>query len=278
MRADLHVHSVYSDGAHSPEELALFAKQKGVQLISVTDHDSFIGDDEKRKAFTGMGISYLTGVEISAYQGKTKVHITGYGYDAASPLCKAYHAERVLAADKRLDDVLQKLRFYKNISLSKESVYRQLKVKDIPVHTMHVVRALVEEGRFSSVQKAFQACFLPHSPTYSFLFRPTPQQAIDIIHSLGGIACIAHPGRISLPFAEREKLIYSLQEQGVDGIECVYSTHTAEQTEYFSGLAHKLKLFISGGSDFHAKNTSREIGKPYFEPSESFLQATHVRK
>ncbi|MBQ9081596.1 MAG: PHP domain-containing protein [Clostridia bacterium] len=278
MRADLHVHSVYSDGSYTPEALAALAKGKGVELISVTDHDNFAGDVRKRKAFESVGIRYVTGVEISAYENKTKVHVTGYGYDATSPLCLAYQKERIALADERLFDVLNRLKKYKNISLSEQSVRAELKEENIPVHTMHVVLALLKAGYFSSVKEAFHECFMPHLPTYSYVGRPTPAQAIEMIHSLGGVACVAHPGRISLPFEEREKLLFSLKELGIDGIECVYSTHTQEQTEYFKGLTEKWNLLKTGGSDFHNDFGKRVIGLPLFEPDQRLLEAVHVRE
>jgi hypothetical protein len=271
MKADLHIHSVYSDGACFPDELAQKAAANGVRFASVTDHDNFEGDGVKRAAFSGMGITYLSGVEISAYRDKTKIHMTGYGYDLTSPLLSAYQATLYQNAYLRMQDVLEKLARYKKIYLTEEDVLAQQRVK-APVHTMHIARAIKQKGYYDSYRDIFNDCFLPECPTYSFLGRPTPEMAIEMLHSLGGIICIAHPGRIALPFEEREKLILQLKEEGADGMECIYSTHTKEETEYFSALADRVGLLQSGGSDYHSDLGRREIGNPVFEPSPAFLE------
>lgn len=277
MRADLHVHSIYSDGTLPPRQLAALAKKNGVELLSITDHDNFMGDEEKRRAISGMGIAYLTGVEISAYENKKKIHITGYGFDLKNPLAGEYQRQFYEHSVVRLEDVIEKLAFYKDIRLTKEDVFAAQKVAGIPVHTMHVVLAVLKKGYYRSVSEVFADCFMPGLPTYSYVKRSTPAEAIDIIHSLGGIACIAHPGRIDLDKAEKEDLIFRLKEMGIDGIECDYTTHTLEQTEYFKGLAAKVGLLCSGGSDFHTESGRRMVGQPRFVPSEEFLRAAHVR-
>lgn len=277
MRADLHVHSIYSDGTLPPKQIAALAKKNGVELLSVTDHDNFMGDEEKRKAISGMGIAYLPGVEISAYENKKKIHITGYGFDLKNPLADVYQRQFYENSIVRLDDVLEKLAFYKGISLTKEDVFACQKAAGIPVHTMHVVLATLKKGYYGSLQEVFSECFTPGLPTYSYEKRSTPAEAIEIIHSLGGVACIAHPGRIDMNREEREELVFRLKEMGIDGIECDYTTHTLGQTEYFKSLAARAGLLCSGGSDFHTESGRRVIGNPRFEPTEEFLRAVHVR-
>lgn len=278
MRADMHVHSVYSDGALTPEALARTAKANGAELVSLTDHDNLAGDKEKRAAFEKEGVRYLTGVEMSAYEGKVKVHMTGYAYDAFSPLCAKYQQDLLNRSEKRLADVLFRLKKYKNITLSAAAVRAELQVPAIPVHTMHIARALVKAGFFPDVKQTFRACFTPELPTYSFVGRPTPDEAIEMIHALGGFVCVAHPGRIALPFDERERLIRNLFRRGADGIECFYPAHTEEETVYFKNLADESNLLKTGGSDFHFADGKRTIGLPVFFPDEDLLSAIHARE
>lgn len=278
MRTDLHIHSVYSDGSHTPVQLAALAKRRGVERASVTDHDNFDGEAEKRAAFEAEGINYVTGVELSAYRDAKKIHITGYAYDINSPLLPVCQAERVRLSGDRLLDTLDRLKFYKGIRLTEEQVRLQLYKKDMPVHTMHVVRAILAAGYYATVKEVFTDCFTPGSPTYSYVGRFTPVEAIELLHSMGGVACIAHPGRIRLSFAEREKLIAELKEAGVDGIECYYTTHTESETAYFCRLADRLGLLKTGGSDYHNEWGARLPGAPLFEPDEALLRAIHVRE
>ncbi len=95
---------------------------------------------------------------------------------------------------------------------------------------------------------------------------------MDCIHACGGIAVIAHPGRISLEYAEREGLIRDLAKGGVDGIEAHYTTHTEEETAYFLRLAKELNLLVTGGSDTHVEDGIHIIGKPEYSPSEALLE------
>lgn len=272
------MHSVYSDGSHTPEMLAKLTKRRGLDLVSVTDHDNFGGESEKRAAFAAEGVKYVTGIELSAYEKKKKIHMTGYAYDVDSPLLAEYQAERIRLADERLCDTLERLRRCKGIAITREQVCAQLYAKDVPVHTMHVVKAILAAGYYATVREVFADCFLPESPTYSYIGRLTPEEAISMIHSMGGIVCVAHPGRIDMPSEEKEREIRKLKEMGADGIECFYSAHTQEQTEYFCALADELGLLKTGGSDYHNEWGGRLPGKPAFEPSEELLCALKLRK
>ena len=100
---------------------------------------------------------------------------------------------------------------------------------------------------------------------------------MDIIHKLGGIASIAHPGRISLDEGEKEGLIKRLCAYGVDGIEGVYTTHTEKETAYYQALANELGLLVTGGSDTHKENERCSIGTPVFIPSEKLLEKLGIK-
>jgi predicted metal-dependent phosphoesterase TrpH len=110
----------------------------------------------------------------------------------------------------------------------------------------------------------------------SAIGRPTPREAIDCIHSAGGFASIAHPGRIEMDFDEREKLIISLADYGADGIEGVYTTHTEKETAYFIRLAKELSLYVTGGSDTHFEDGTHTIGSPAFTPSNELLKRLSI--
>ena len=277
MKADMHVHSVRSDGEFTAKELARRAAENGVQLLCITDHDNFGGYGQKRAALRSAGIVSVPGVEISAYEGKIKLHLTGYGFDPSAPRLGAIQRTLTEGARERMYDTLFRLKKYKGYALNENEIYAQQRAEG-PVHTMHVVRALVSRGYYPDVTAAFRDCFIPGLPTYSFVGRPTPEWAIDALHSLGGIICIAHPGRIYLAAEEKEKTIRRLVKAGVDGMECFYSSHTERETEYFLRLAEELGILVSGGSDFHADGSGRTIGVPHFEPSQAFLRAVRFHR
>ncbi len=274
MLADLHVHSVYSDGAYTPEELCRRAKARGLSLLSITDHDTLAGEEEKRAAAQKYDLTYVTGWEISAYLDGEKMHILGYGCQTGDSY-QAFMQERKDAALLRAEDSVRKLRA-QGVALSLDEVLSQRAKEDLPVHTMHVARALgkkigIREG------EAYYRYLAVGEVGYSAIGRPTPKQAIDCIHALGGVASIAHPGRITLGFAAREKMIKEVIAMGVDGIEAVYTTHTERETAYFSALARAHGLLITGGSDTHYEADENEgdahrVGSPAFLPSKTLLE------
>ena len=273
MRADLHMHTVYSDGSYSPEELARRCKQAGVQLISMTDHDNMGGLKEKREAAEKYGLQFVSGWEISSYDG-CKVHVLGYGCRDGE-LYEKFLEERRAGALVRADDMRKKANAYFGLSVTMDDIEREHLKKNAPLHTMHVVRAFA-----TKISRRAGETYLEYfdfgKPAYSDLFRPLPEHAIDIVHALGGVAVLAHPGRIRLSFGERESLMSRLADYGLDGIECTYTTHTLKETEYLKAFAIKRGLFETGGSDFHTDDHVHLPGNPVYFADERFLSAIGI--
>lgn len=269
LRTDLHTHSVYSDGHYTPDELCRRAKNNGVELLSITDHDTMNGEEEKRAAAEKYGLLYVSGWEISAYAGTSKIHVTGYGCARNAAYLKFMRERRELALE-RAEDSVKKLRSA-GIFITLEEVKARRADPDSPVHTMHIAGAAAAvSGRTAG--EIYEEYLAPGKVAHSTIGRPTPEQAADCIHASGGIASVAHPGRITLDFDERERMIFALAKYGFDGIEAVYTTHTEKETEYFKGLAERLGLLVTGGSDTHLEADVHRIGLPVFYPSEVLLE------
>ncbi len=268
MFADLHVHSIYSDGRYAPEEICQRAISRGISLLSITDHDTLAGEEEKRASAKKYGVKYVTGWEISAYLHGEKMHVLGYGC-ALNEGYFRFMRERTEAAYLRMEDSVKKLQAL-GVPVSKEQVLLERLMENSPVHTMHVARAVAKALSISDGE-AYLRYLAVGKEGHSDLGRPTPKQAIDCIHACGGIAILAHPGRIPLPVEEREKIIRSLAKEGLDGIEATYTTHTKEETAYFLRLTETLGLFSTGGSDTHYEEESHQIGFPRFTPSKPLL-------
>ncbi len=268
MTADLHTHSTYSDGWYSPDEICARAASRGVALLSITDHDTLAGEENKRAAAKKHGLRYLTGWEISAYLGEEKMHILGYGCAVDEGYFR-FMTERKNAALLRAEDSVKKLRAV-GVRITMEEVLSQRLADDLPVHTMHIARA-VAKATGSNETEAYARYFAYGMPAQSNLGRPSPKEAIDRIHASGGLAFVAHPGRIALPQVEKEGVIKKLVGWGLDGIESVYTTHTERETEYFLSLATRWGLFTSGGSDTHFEEGRHKIGAPAFIPDERLL-------
>lgn len=280
MLADLHTHSIYSDGLYSPDEICRKANLRGLSLVSITDHDTLAGEEVKREAAKRHGLSYVSGWEISAYEGNQKIHILGYGCEQN----EAYYAfmeKRKEGALLRARDSVQKMRNL-GVDVTMGDVYVQLSSPDLPIHTMHVARAIA--GKLGVTPSEAYLQYLGFGkPANSPLGRPTPKEAIECIHALGGVSSIAHPGRITMPFEEREKTLRALAKMGVDGIECHYTSHTEEETEYFLRLSKELGLLVTGGSDTHYEEDDADkihekhrIGLPAFTPDKTLLERLKI--
>lgn len=270
MRADLHIHTYYSDGKYSPHEIARRAAEAGLDLISMTDHDSLEGLPEKRAAAREAGLSFIAGWEVSSYAGDAKVHVLGYG---CRP-CAAYEQfleERKRGALVRAEEMIAKGNAYFHLSLSLADAERFHLKKSAPLHTMHVVSAFSERLGIGKGE-LYLSAFASGRPCYSGRMRPAPQDAIRVIHASGGIASLAHPGRIPLDEESRFALMNELADGGLDGIECYHSDHTFTEAERFASFARERGLLITGGSDFHAEGRNRVIGQPPFRPSEALLE------
>ncbi len=273
MRADLHIHSVYSDGLCSPDEICRLAKLRGVGLISITDHDTLAGLQVKQEAAKRHGVAYLSGWEISAYQDGEKIHMLGYGC-AMGEAYEVFNQKRKAAAFARAEECVRKFNKL-GVPLTLQEVLDMRSAPDLPVHTMHVARAAAVYLGLAAGE-VYREYLAKGKPANSNIGRPTPEEAIDCIHAAGGFASIAHPGRIELPDDEKEKLLCALADYGADGIESFYTTHTARETAYYLSLAEKLHLLVTGGSDTHFEDGTHTIGSPAFTPSEKLLQNLRI--
>ena len=274
MRGDMHVYSVYSDGLFSPYAIAERAKRAGLAFFSITDHDSMEGAEEKQRAALEFGLSFVHGWEISAYED-VKIHVLGYGCARNGAYTDFLEARKESGIARALDMVGRGNEIFKtNVRFS--DVEKERLKKDAPVHTMHVVRAFSKQTG-KSVGELYEGYFQKGKPAYSGLMRPSPVQAIDVIHKTGGIAVLAHPGRIQKTEKEKEALISRLVSAGLDGIECVYTTHTQRETEYFQSLACAHRLLQTGGSDFHFDDGKVQIGSPFFEASHALMERLKLR-
>ncbi len=290
MRADLHLHTLCSDGAFSPAEIARRCKSAGVELFSITDHDNMSGLAEGAEAAKALGLRFVRGIEISAYLGATKVHVLGYGCGEGEAYFN-FLKERREGARIRAEDALKKANAALSLSVTMEDVELFHVKKEAPIHTMHVVSAFAD--RLSADKgELYSALFAPFAPAYSDLCRPLPADAVRLVHEMGGIAVLAHPAQILVLPAElsarfrllspkereeakqtfrgaRDALIRELVSAGLDGIECYHSTHTLSETEEFLAFARARGLLVTGGSDFHSDGSPRKIGLPAFDTADA---------
>ncbi|MCX7927987.1 MAG: PHP domain-containing protein [Candidatus Omnitrophica bacterium] len=243
-KADLHIHTNFSDGTYSTQQLLEEAENIGLNCIAITDHDTVAAVVEALKFKTTYNVEVLPAVEFSCEYEKKEVHILGYLIDYLNKelleqleQVRKSRIERVYAMAERLKDKL-------GIELDPQEVF--LLAKNATVSRMHVAYALVKSGVVNTTQEAFLRCIGDTAPGYVTGFKFSVQQAIALIRRVGGIAVLAHPYTIGC-----DDCIKEFAKMGLAGLEVYYSEHTQGMINFYRDLANDLGLLITGGSDFH---------------------------
>ena len=249
INADLHCHSVVSDGTLSPEELALRAHQNGVHLWSLTDHDVLGGQARAQDAALNLGMEYVSGVEISiSWMGQT-VHIVGLGFDPSNaPLQDGLRATR----DGREERARQMAAQLAQIGIE-NSYEGALKFAGNPelIARTHFARYLVEQQVCRDMDEVFRKYLVAGKPGYVSHRWASLDQAVDWITGAGGEAVIAHPGRYRLNAMQMDELYARFKDLGGAGIEVVTGSHSPDQYQTYAEVANRYGFLASRGSDFH---------------------------
>lgn len=247
MFIDLHTHSVKSDGAMQPAAVVDAAKEAGLAAISLTDHDVIDGVSEAMQRGKEVGVEVIPGIELSA-KFKTETHVLGYFVDLENPvfLEKLEEIRRVrMQRNYETAENLQKIGF----PITVEDAM-QLAPNGI-IGRAHFARVMANRGYVSSVKEAFDKYLANGKPGYSTLQLLSPRDAVELIKAAGGMAFLAHLHLTRLEGEELYDFVRDLKDAGMDGIEGYYTEYTPEMQAEYQGLAKKLDLLISGGTDFH---------------------------
>ncbi len=274
LRADLHVHTYFSDGTLSCADIASAAVRAGVNILAKTDHDTQNGCAEFESECKSRGVIPVGGVEISAYSS-VKVHVLGYNLDRECAAYKKFFSGLYDGAEERTRDILKKLARC-GVKVSYEEVVKERKSAASPVHTFYIARAASRKGYGRSPVDFYMTYLNAGCRAYSAVCRPTPEQAVEVIKACGGVSSLAHPGRITLADGDRLNLIDALVSCGLDGIEAEYSGHTVKETAYYKEIAESRKLLVTGGSDTHHAEGGKRVGTPEFYPDERLLAALKI--
>lgn len=249
--ADLHIHSNYSDGKLTPEEIINKARSLGVKGISITDHDSISSQLNIKKKYDDIDI--ISGIELSTEYNDLELHVLGYFIDIENE--KLINTVNKLNKSRieKVDEILSKLR--------KNNIYLTLDDLSIGVNTTigrsHIANAMVNKGYFDNYKEAFVSFLIKGKPAYVRGYKLNYKDSIKLINDAGGIAVLAHPGRVYKGMI-MESLIKDLKFYGLKGLEVYHPSHSREQINNFYNLSKKYKLFITGGSDYHGKGCNNE--------------------
>jgi predicted metal-dependent phosphoesterase TrpH len=267
MRIDLHTHSSVSDGTDTPAELVRKARAVGLDVVALTDHDTFDGLDEAAAEGDRLGIPVVRGMELSCSRRGDSVHVLAYGADPASPGLAAEMARVRDGRLGRLAGVLAKLAEL-GVSVSEADVMAQ--VGDSPsVGRPHIADALIKAGHVRDRQEAFDRFLADGGPAHVHRYTIEVDRGIDLVHEAGGLAVIAHPwgrGReYVLPSSVLEELV---RDHGLDGIEVDHQDHDSETRQRLRTLADDLGLLATGASDYHGMGKlDHELGCNTTDPA-----------
>lgn len=241
--ADLHVHTIFSDGTSTPAELISAAREANIDAVSVTDHDTVAGIGPATEIGLLKNVEVIPGIELTAEFEGAEVHILGYLLDYNNQVLLDKLQEVQNDRVERVYKIAGKLREI-GVALDPRIIF-DIAGKGIPGR-LHIARAMVKEGIVENTFEAFRKYLGDKSPAFVLGFRFQPADAISLIRSVGGIPVLAHPYLFG-----RDEFIPLLVEKGLMGLEVYYTEHSQSQINYYRGLAEKYRLLITGGSDFH---------------------------
>jgi predicted metal-dependent phosphoesterase TrpH len=267
LNADLHCHSVVSDGTLTPEQLAARASANGVELWALTDHDEIGGQQRAFAAARANGMKYLTGTEISVTFAGETVHIVGLGFDASDPrMAQGLQRTRGGRGQRALEmaDGLARV----GITGAYEGALKFVGNPELISRT-HFARFLVESGACHDTHEVFRKYLTEGKPGFVPHRWASLADAVGWITQCGGVAVIAHPGRYNFTANEEYALFTEFKAHGGRAVEVVTGSHTAAEYVEYAGVAREFGLAASRGSDFHSPDESRiDLGTLPYLPGE----------
>ncbi|OGX17101.1 MAG: hypothetical protein A3K83_01965 [Omnitrophica WOR_2 bacterium RBG_13_44_8b] len=241
--ADLHLHTVFSDGTYTPLQLVNESERCGLSAIAVVDHDTVEGIEPVLEIAKTRDIEVLPGIELSAEHEGSEVHVLGYLLDYDNK--KLLEKLNILKTNRieRIYKIVNKLKS-QGVDLNPATVF------DIAgratVGRLHIARALVKEKKVSSIFEAFQKYIGDKCPAYYLGFKFSVREAIKLIKQAKGIPVLAHPYCI-----HNDDFLLTFIKYGIMGFEVYYPEHSQSMINFYLGLTEKHNLLVTGGSDCH---------------------------
>jgi predicted metal-dependent phosphoesterase TrpH len=249
--ADLHLHTNFSDGTYTPEEVVNLAVRKNLSAIALTDHDTVEGCDRAAAASAAAGLLFIPGTELTAEQDENEIHILGYFLDTRNPPLLEAMTRFQAVRQNRIHEMVARLNAL-DIPLRSESVFALANCRS--PGRPHVARALVNDGFCGTLDEAFERFLKKHRPAFVPKMKISALTAIHLIHQAGGLAVMAHPG-----LNRSDQVIPTLVDAGLDGIECFHTKHASATSQHYLQIAARHKLLVTGGSDCHGLSKGRPL-------------------
>lgn len=242
--ADLHLHTYHSDGTRSPREVVDLARERGLEIIAISDHDNIAAYFEIKPYADERGVTLIAATELSCAHRGADIHILAYAFDPHDP--------RVEETLQRFRDVRHR-RGYEMVQRLNGLGYAITadRVDELAaggaMGRPHVARALVEKGYVDSIEDAFRKFLGPGKPGYVEKARFSVEEALALIHGTNGLLSIAHPSH----YPNKEQTVMDLLDAGIDAVEVMHPDVPPNDRERFTEIAKSRGKFITGGSDDH---------------------------
>jgi hypothetical protein len=249
--ADLHLHTQFSDGTFTPEELAGHGASLGFAALALTDHDSVEGCARMAAACAAAGIEFIVGAELTAEHEDTEVHILGYFLDPENQTLLEKIARFQAVRQNRIREMVAALNKV-GVPLQVESVFELANCQS--PGRPHVARALVKGKLIGNLDEAFDKYLKKGRPAWVPKTKMSALEGVELIHHAGGLAVMAHPG-----LNRTDEIIPDLVDAGLDGIECFHTKHSTVMSERYLEIADKFHLLVTGGSDCHGFSKGKPL-------------------
>ena len=248
MLVDFHMHSIYSDGVKSPEELLRHALDCNLSMMALTDHDEIDGIKALRTAQEQLDpektIKFINGCEFSADYKDKSIHILGYRFDETNKELRDFIEYFKSKREERIDEIIRRCN-NAGYFISKDELLKKFP-KTQAYGRPHIGQLLIDGGYAKDINDVFKDILRKDSPCYVPKVKVEVPYIIDIIHKAGGLAVMAHPKLVTSDEYVVEMLAYDF-----DGMEVYHTKHNDDDVKRYKALAKKHNLFITGGSDYH---------------------------
>ena len=248
MLVDFHMHSIYSDGVKSPEELLRHALDCNLFMMALTDHDEIDGIKALRAAQKQLDpektIKIINGCEFSADYKDKSIHILGYCFDETNQELKDFIQYFKAKREERIDEIIKRCNNAGYV-ISKDDLLKKFP-KTQAYGRPHIGQLLIDGGYAKDINEVFKGILRKDSPCYVPKVKVEVPHIIDIIHKAGGLAVMAHPKLVTSDEYVVEMLAYDF-----DGMEVYHTKHNDDDVKRYKALAKEHNLFITGGSDYH---------------------------
>ncbi|MBQ8043287.1 MAG: PHP domain-containing protein [Clostridia bacterium] len=275
---DLHVHTIYSDGEHTPLEVLDICNERGVSAVAITDHNSMQGSKEAVKRNPYKGVTVIPGIELSArYDVKgANLHILGYNIDlyneTLNNVTNAVMQDNVM----RLESLVRLLKEHYNLSFKEKDLMRVYESIG-NIGRPDIAKLCVEYGYTETVHEAFEKYFNPVDDKIAKRrVEFTDKSCIEYIRNAGGIACLAHPIELMKEMDDLKSYIKLLMSYGLEAIEVYQSKHSESYSRRLLDIVNEFGLLYSVGSDYHGPVVTPDIELGYGHEHNLHIQTATI--